>query len=181
MSSVTELSVTETITHLCPTLLCGVSVATMLTADACGNECPFRLAQRVNVSSDPKTPVDRPTPVPCCGGFLVQDVNLNSSAVQEVDLANGSVNAGHVDAFLTSADCVKLFDASYSGSPVQSLCKIYIGPVPAGTLTEHQKIAPGNYRLFAQAWASNESAQVFAMDLGIWTDSCRLAPTAPTP
>jgi hypothetical protein len=80
--------------------------------------------------------------VPCCGGFLFHDVNLNSSDIQQVDLANGQVNAGHVYAFLVSADCAKLFDGPYIGSVVQPLCKIYIGPVAAGTCRTNRSSYP---------------------------------------
>jgi len=159
---------------------CVVMVA-ILTMCSCGNKCAFRLALQLSFSSDPQRAGDAPIPVACCGGFLFHDVNLNSPDIQQVDIANGQVNAGHVDAFLVSADCAKLFDGPYNGSIVQPLCKIYMGPVAAGTVTDRQKLLPGTYRLFAQAWASNESEQRFDVDLGLWTDSCQLNPTAPTP
>src|SRR5262245_26702574 len=161
-------------------VLCSLWFAAILGATSCSRECPLWLAQKLVFSSDPQKLGDSPMPVPCCGGFLFQDVNLNSSAVQQTDLANGQVNVGHVDAFLVSSDCTKLFEGAYNGSVVQPLCTIYIGPVAAGTVSERKKISPGTYRLFVQAWASNESEQRFALDVGIWSDDCRLSPTAPT-
>jgi hypothetical protein len=160
-------------------VLCSLWFAVILTTTSCSSGCPLWLAQKVVFSSDPQKLGDSPMPVPCCGGFLSGDVKLDSSGVQQVDLANGQVNAGHVDAFLVSADCAKLFDGPYNGAVVQPLCTIYIGPVAAGTTSERKKISPGNYRVFAQAWANNESEQRFAMDVGIWSDDCRLSPTAP--
>jgi len=160
-------------------VLCSLWFAAILTTTSCSNGCPLWLAQKMLFSSDPQKPGDSPVPVPCCGGFLFADVKLDSSADQQVDLANGQVNAGHVDAFLVAADCAKLFAGPYSGSVVQPLCTIYIGPVAAGTTSGRKKMSPGNYRVFAQAWASNESEQHFAMDVGMWSDDCRLSPTAP--
>jgi hypothetical protein len=160
-------------------VICGLCSVTILSAPSCSSACPFWLAQKVVFSSDPEKPFDPPVPVPCCGGFLFSDVNLNLAGVQQMDLANGQVNAGHVDAFLVSADCAQLFAGPYNGSVVQPLCTIYLGPVAAGTISERKKISPGKYRLFAQAWASNESEQHFAMDVGMWSDDCRLSPTAP--
>jgi hypothetical protein len=158
-----------------------VLIVAILSTCSCGQKCAFRLALQLSFSSDPIRVGDAPIPVPCCGGFLFHDVNLNSADIQQVDIANGQVNAGHIDAFLVSADCAKLFDGPYNGSVVQPLCKIYMGPVAAGNVSDRQTLLPGSYRLFAQAWASNESEQRFDIDLGIWTDSCQLNPTAPTP
>src|SRR5262249_31730901 len=125
----------------------GLLMVAILTMGSCSQKCPFRLALELTFTSDSQRPGDALMPVPCCGGSLFQNVNLNSSDIQQVDLANGQVNAGHVDAFLVSADCTKLFDGPYNGSVVQPLCKIYIGPVPAGTVTDRQKVLPGSYRL----------------------------------
>jgi hypothetical protein len=158
-----------------------VLIVAILSTCSCGQKCAFRLALQLSFSSDPIRVGDAPIPVPCCGGFLFHDVNLNSADIQQVDIANGQVNAGHIDAFLVSADCAKLFDGPYNGSVVQPLCKIYMGPVAAGNVSDRQTLLPGSYRLFAQAWASNESEQRFDIDLGIWTDRCQLNPTAPTP
>jgi hypothetical protein len=89
------------------------------------------------------------------------------------DLANGQTNSGHIDAFLTSPDCVRLFDGPYNGAASSPLCRIYIGPVTAGTASGRQTLPKGMYRVFVQAWASNELSNVFGVDVGLYTDQCR--------
>jgi len=131
-------------------LLTGIIASAVMNA-SCGHACGLALIQRITFPPPPPGPLaPAPPPVPCCGGFLYQDVAL-TDVTQQVDLANGQVNNGHVDAFLVSGDCVRLFDGPYSGSATQPLCKVLIGPVAAGTVSPRQKIASGSYRVFEQA------------------------------
>jgi hypothetical protein len=115
----------------------------------------------------------------CCGGFLYEDVNLSDPLTKQVDLANGQINSGHLDAFLTTTDCARLFDAAYSGSAAQPLCKILIGPVAAGTVSQAVTLPLGSYRVFAQAWASNDATDAFSMDVGIYSDNCHVGVRSP--
>jgi hypothetical protein len=153
------------------TLVGGLMLRVLLTT-SCSSACGLGLVQRLSFSSDPANPSDPPHAVPCCGGFLFQDVDLTATDIQQVDLANSQVNSGHLDAFLTAPDCIKLFDSAYNGSAIQPLCKIYIGPVAAGTVSDRQTIPKGKYRTFAQAWASTDTSNVFNIDVGIWTNKC---------
>jgi hypothetical protein len=118
--------------------------------------------------------------VPCCGGFVFQDVNLTGADIQEVDLANSQVNSGRVDAFLTTPDCAALFAGPYMGFPAQPLCKVFIGPVPAGTVSERQSLPKGTYRLFAQAWATNDSSNSFELEAGLYSNKCNPNLTGPS-
>lgn len=135
---------------------------------ACGSPCGLGLVSRIHFSIQ-----NSPKPVPCCGGFLYVDVNLSAPAIQQIDLANGQVNNGHLDAFLTATDCTTLFDDTYNGSAAHPLCNVYIGPVSAGTVSERVSLPKGSYRVFAQSWASNnDTTDAFTIDVGIYSDSC---------
>jgi hypothetical protein len=152
-------------------VVAGLIVRGML-ASSCSSDCGLALVERINFSSSP-TP-DSFVPVPCCGGFLYEDVNLSDKLIQRIDLANSQVSNGHVDAFLTSTECTKLFDASYNGSAAQPLCRIYVGPVAGGAVSQAASLPLGSYRVFAQAWASNDTVSVFAIDVGLYSTSCHL-------
>lgn len=151
----------------------------MLT-DSCSSACGLRLWSRISLSSLPLKLSDPPNPLPCCGGFRYQDVNLEATDIRQVDLSNSQVNSGHVDAFLTAPDCTRLFNDPYTGTGTQPLCKIYIGPVAAGTVSQRQTIPNATYRMFAQAWASNETSELFGLDVGIYSDRCQPNLVAPS-
>lgn len=157
----------------------GLMLRAML-GTGCSSGCGLGLTQRLSFSSAPVFPSVVPIPVPCCGEFLFHDVNLTAAEIKEVDLANTEVQTGHLDAFLTAPDCTKLFDHPYNGSVSEPLCKIYIGPVAAGTVSQRQAIPKGRYRVFAHAWASNDASSSFSVDVGLWTNRCRPSPTAPS-
>jgi hypothetical protein len=147
-------------------------VAILLTSCS---PCHFRLLGAV------RFPADRPgavTEVPCCGGAVFLDVNLVLED-QEVDLSNAGSATGQVDAFLTSATCTTLFNGPYNGTASSPLCTILLGPIAARQVSGRRKLPPGEYRMFAQAWSSNLSATRFSIELGIWTDQCRLTPVSP--
>ena len=94
--------------------------------------------------------------------------------------ANHDLGAERVDAFLTTADCNRLFEASYNGSASQPLCKVYIGRVSPGAVSDKVTVPKGVYRVFAQAWASNEQSNGYSIDVGIWSKACRGPLTGPT-
>jgi hypothetical protein len=98
-----------------------------------------------------------------------------------VDLSNRTSSTGKVDGFLTTGDCTRLFDQSYVGVASNPLCRIYLGPVAADRVSERVKLAPGTYRLFAQAWVTNDAPSSFSFDLGLWSHECGLQPTQPGP
>jgi hypothetical protein len=116
--------------------------------------------------------------VPCCGASVYRDIDLTADNVQ-VDLINSSGANGRVDAFLASTDCVNLFSGPYAGTAVSPLCTIYLGPVPPGATAPRKSIRSGKYRLFAQAYTSNESPVQFVLELGLWSSACHWNPIAP--
>jgi len=154
-------------------------VVSTTTSNSCTSACGLALVSRFWFTSAAMTPTDAPHPVPCCGGVLFQDVNLGAADIQQVDLSNAQVNSGHVDGFLVAPDCTRLFDGPYNGTVVQPLCTIYMGPVASGTVGQRQTIPPGSYRMLAQAWATNEAADLFSLDVGVYSDKCRPNLTAP--
>ena len=95
----------------------------------------------------------------------------------QADLIN-SGSSGQ-DAFLISGDCVKLFNEPYSGTATAPLCTIYIGPVSHGTTSPRREIRRGRYRLFVQAYATNEAPASFLQELGLWSQACRVNPITP--
>jgi hypothetical protein len=159
----------------------GVLLLRGVLSTGCSSGCGLGLTQQVVFSDAPAVPSAPPNPLPCCGGFLFRDVSLTDQDIKEVDLANTDMRSGHVDAFLTAPDCTTLFDGPYNGAAAQPLCKIYIGPVVAGSVSARQAIPKGIYRLFAQAYASNETSSPFKLDLGIWGKKCGASSTAPSP
>jgi hypothetical protein len=145
-----------------------VVIAVLLFASAgvsCGSTCGLALVRRISFPSSNSI-----VEAPCCGGSIYQDVNLTNENLQ-VDLTNSSP-PGRVDAFLTTGDCVRLFNV-YEGTPSAPLCPILIGPVTSGSVSQRRAISPGRYRVFAQARSATEGSTPFVFDLGIWSDDCR--------
>jgi hypothetical protein len=166
----------NTMTRLLREVVTSLGIVLAWTStDSCGSGCPLRLTSRKVFSSFG----DVSKAVPCCGSFVFREVDLTSADIQQVDLANSRVNTGRVDAFLTGRDCEILFTEPYNGPPAQSRCKVFIGPVAPGDVSERLVIPRGTYRIFAQAWASNENANIFDMDVGVYSDNCRATMTAP--
>ena len=158
------------------------SILAVCALNSCGgaSRCGLALAQRVYFpTADLKqNPTEAIGEVPCCGASVYRDINLTADDVQ-ADLINSSVSTGRVDAFLASADCVKLFNGPYAGAPTGPLCTIHIGPVAAGSTSGRQPIRRGKYRVFAQAYSSNDMPAQFLMEFGLWSDACRWTPIAP--
>jgi hypothetical protein len=147
----------------------------------CTSGCGLGLVQRIPFTSGSGSgPTTIAPKVPCCGASVFQDVILTGKDIEQVDLANTDLGAERVDAFLTTADCNRLFEASYNGSASQPLCKVYIGPVSPGAVSNKVTVPKGVYRVFAQAWASNEQSNGYGIDVGIWSTACRAPLTAPT-
>ena len=148
----------------------------------CTSGCGLGLVQRIPFTSGSgSTPTTIAPKVPCCGASVFQDVILTGKDIEQVDLANTDLGVERVDAFLTTADCNRLFEASYNGSASQPLCKVYIGPVSPGAVSNKVTVPKGVYRVFAQAWASNEQPNGYGIDVGIWSTACRAQVTGPTP
>jgi|SRR5882672_3997247 len=146
----------------------------LLESCGSGSSCGLALAQRIDF---PKGK-DAVGEVACCGDVTYQDLNLAADNVQ-VDLINSSAPEGRVDFFLASGDCVRLFNDPYEGTITSPLCAIYVGPVKARVTTPRTAIRRGRYRMFAQAYTSNDSPAQFLMEIGLWSDACRWNPIAP--
>jgi hypothetical protein len=140
-------------------------VSVSLLGTACGSQCGLALAERIELDGELSM-----------GESVYREVTLTHPDLQ-VDLTNSSAS-GRIDAFLTDANCTKLFDA-YDGTRTRALCQILLGPVAAATVSERRKISPGRYRMFAQAWSGNQVPTSFVMDLGIWSDDCRYQSQSP--
>src|SRR5215510_951499 len=144
---------------------------------ACSSACPLRLAQRLYFPKEyalsPEGPLGQ---IPCCGATLSQDLNLQVDDVQ-IDLTSTNGANGRVDAFLTTADCAQLFNGPYPGGG--PLCKTYIGPVSGGSVSDRVSVPPGRYRLVAQGYTANESVTSFLVELGLWSDDCKISPVTP--
>lgn len=144
------------------------SVAIALAAcGGTGSTCPFGLVSRPtfqgSVTETPRT----------------HDVTIPSETGLEIDMSNAAPagQAGRADAWLASADCTKLFDATYptaTGAPPTPLCRTFLGPVAAGSVSARVKADPGRYRVFIQPYTSNTSAADYAVDVGIWGRSCMI-------
>jgi len=150
----------------------------------CGSSCGLELKQRVCFPGFRTPPNDCDWPsanlpqIECCGASLHQDFNLTADDVQ-VDLINQSGDNGRVDVFLTDEACGSLFTAPYTGVVTSTPCKIYLGPVPRGGPTQRTLIRRGKYRVFEQAYSTNQSSVQFLMEFGLWSESCRWNPVTP--
>jgi hypothetical protein len=147
---------------------------------ACGTSpCGLQIVQHIQFPEvDPKTGRRAELLVECCGGSAYRDLNFTTGEY-EVDLSGSTASSGRVDGFVTSGDCVKLFAGPYSGTATNPLCTVYLGPVAPGAVSQRKKLTPGRYRIFAQAFASNEQPTPFIFDMAIWSNKCGWNPTAP--
>jgi hypothetical protein len=102
-------------------------------------------------------------------------LSLDSPDIDSVDVSSTAVTSGHVDAFLTDATCDRLFTQPYNGAGTATpACRVYIGPVAAGTVSSRQQIPRGTYRLVVQAWDSNTDANRYDANVGVYSSACRL-------
>jgi hypothetical protein len=144
----------------------------------------LELKQRVYLPEpfiDPRgmdLPEQRDTTVPCCGGSVYRDIDLSGVGDVEVDIVNPNAAGSMVDGFLTSVGCDKLFDA-YAGSANGALCTIHVGPVAPRATSARKKIPPARYRVFLQAWSTNQSSVTGSLDMGLWSTACKWNPISP--
>ena len=147
----------------------------------CGTSpCGLKLQQHVYLPApvlNDGRPFQSEASLACCGAAVFRDIDLTSAGDLEVDLTNP--NGSGVDGFITNVGCEKLFDGPYSGSAASPLCQVHIGPVRPRAVSERRKLAPGRYRIFAQGYASNETATTISLDVGLWNNACKWNPIAP--
>src|SRR5689334_8933991 len=105
----------------------------MFNAASCGTSgCGIQLVQRLYLPAPVKNPVtnqyeQQDAAVPCCGGFVVQPVDLSRAGDIEVDLSNPTPAGSGIDGFLVSDNCEQLFAPPYPGG--SAMCTIQLGPV----------------------------------------------------
>ena len=157
--------------------LCAAITLTTSALVACTSPCGLKLQEHV-IGPATQGTQQRDALVPCCGGLAYRDLDLSTVGDIEVDLSNAFPADSHVDGFLTSAGCDKLFD-SYSGTASGAQCTIHLGPVAARGVGERKKLPQGQYRMIAQAWTANQSAVSGSLDMGIWSTACRWNPISP--
>lgn len=154
-------------------------VGLTVVMSGCGsNGCGLGLASEVHVGSTSSPgPVDLLPP----GDSRSGDLNLTSLDFDQVDLSNGAVASGRVDAFLAEAPCDRLFDGPYDGTTAPAArCHIVLGPVSAGTVSAREKLPRGTFRLFVYAWTTNTEAVRYDTSVGIWSTNCKLVGLVPT-
>jgi hypothetical protein len=144
------------------------AAAGLLSGCGSASTCPFGIITRQNFQGSV-----------AAGAFTTHDLAIASEPGLEVDLslAAPTGQTARADAWLASADCVKLFDGPYpsaSGALPSPLCRTFIGPVAPNTVSGRQALDPGRYRVFVQAYTSNDAAASYAGDVGIWGRSCTI-------
>src|ERR1700752_4700696 len=122
-------------------VLAGLSV--LAISSGC-DTCPFRALDRIQARGT----------IGCCGAFARHDVVIPDGADRQIDLASTAlVGASGVDLWLTSVDCVRLFDGQYPGA--SPLCRTIVGPVTLGSVSTRVPAAAGTYRVLVQAYSTN--------------------------
>jgi len=150
-----------------------MSLAAVLSS--CSGPCGLQLKEQFFFPKEREAPIGI---VQCCGASAYKDLNLLADDAQ-IDVINSSGAAGRVDAFVTDGNCTKLFAGSYAGIATSPLCKIYVGPVAAGVTAPRTSIRSGQYRVFAQAYSTNDAPAQFLMEVGLWSEACRWTPVDP--
>jgi hypothetical protein len=145
-----------------------VSLLAALDGGCGGSGCPFGVIARLDLE----------VTVGCCGGSAWQDVGPRTGSDLDLAVHKAEGPAAPLHAWLTTPDCVRLFDGDYppaSGSPVP-LCTAYIGPVSPGEVSPRRKLSPGNYRVWVQAFSSSPEPRKVLLDVGIWGEQCDRPP-----
>jgi len=109
------------------------------------------------------------------------DVDLSSYQFDEVNFDSTRIpdQPGQVDGIMTATDCAQVFSSPYTGSPSGALCKIILGPIGPGGVTDHVSLAAGRYRVWAQPYATNTGDVRYGFDVVLWGPNCSAAPGAP--
>ena len=109
------------------------------------------------------------------------DVDLSSFKFDEVNFDSTRIpdQPGQVDGILTTTDCTQMFSGPYTGSPSGALCKILLGPIGPGGVTDRISLAPSRYRVWAQPYASNIGDVKYGFDVVLWGPNCSASPGAP--
>jgi hypothetical protein len=146
-----------------PLAALGAAVLLVLTLGSCGNNCPFGALSR------------RAFPGQVAAGSASARHDLVAPTDVEVDVASATVpgQAGRVDAFLTRADCDRLFDGEYPpASGAAPRCPVIVGPVTPGAVSARQKVSAGTYRLHLYGYTSNTAPALYAVDVVFWGENC---------
>ena len=133
-----------------------------LSLPSCGGGCPFGL---LAVRSFPGE-------VACCGATARHDFQAADDAELDVTSLQAG-QSGRVDAFVTRADCDRLFDGAYPpAAGTAPRCPVIVGPVAPGSVSARVKVGAGAYRLHLLALSSNTASSVYAVDVMLWGENC---------
>lgn len=151
-------------------------VAAVVLLGACDSPCAFRIVTRLELAA---------RRVACCGAADVQDVVLPDQPDLAIDIAQEALpgRIGGQDLWLTSADCQQLFDGPYpepgTGPRPTPKCEVLAGPVSPGRVSPRTVLPHGRYRVFAQAYSTNPTANDYRVDIDVWGTSCGGSPVSP--
>jgi hypothetical protein len=152
-----------------------IAAAGILAVVACDSPCEFRIVERLPSTGS----------VGCCGGSSREDVVVGAHRDLAVDIAQTAIadQQGGQDLFLTGPDCTRLFDEPYAAPgtapPPVARCPVVLGPVSRGRVSPRAEVEPGRYRLFVQAYDTNQAANSFHAELNIWGATCGRTPAGP--
>ena len=132
-----------------------------------GSGCPFGVIARIDLELT----------VGCCGGSAWQDVGPRVGSELDLAVHKAEGPAPPLQAWLTTPDCVRLFDGEYPGSgDPRPLCNVFLGPVSPGEVSSRRKLSPGNYRVWVQAFSTSPESRKVSLDVGIWGERCDRPP-----
>jgi hypothetical protein len=102
------------------------------------------------------------------------DVDLSSYKFDEINFDSTKIpnQPGQVDGILTTTDCTQMFAGPYTGTPVNPLCRIILGPVGPGGVTSRISLAAGKYRVWAQPYSTNTGDVQYGFDVVLWGPNC---------
>ena len=149
-------------------LLAAILIAVGLVSAGC-DTCPFQVTSRRPFGGTLQP-----------GAAATHDVTIAREDDLQVDLASTATGGGgRADAWITAADCERLFDTPPAdGAPAPTpRCTVVVGPVAQGAVSGREKVSDGRFRIHVYAYSSNTSAAAYSVELGTWGRTCRaLAP-----
>lgn len=151
-------------------------VTAVLAVVACDTPCAFRILTRLEFGV---------RPVPCCGAADVQDVVLPDQPDLAIDITQPALpdRVGGQDVWLTRTSCEVLFDGPYvepgTGPRPTPKCEVLLGPISPGRVSPRTVLAPGRYRMFVQAYATNVTPNPYRVDISVWGSACEGSPVRP--
>lgn len=137
-------------------------------ASACDATCPHTFEVLSTFTFDEA--------VPCCETTMRKQPVVIRADDAEVDVAvhQDPTIAARVDAWLTPASCLQLFDP---GSSVPK-CEVLIGPVAAGSVSARRKAPAGDYHVFVRPRDAGTAPVAALVDVRVWGARCLTRPAS---